>query len=428
MAAGSDIWNNADEFRYAYKTLTGDGSMIARVVSKGTGSNEWAKGGVMIRQSTAAGSSHAFMPLTAGGGNGASFQGRLAADGGSSNADSPTAIPAPYFVKIERIGSTFSGSISATADVNDWTQLGSWTIDMNEPVLIGLAVTSHAAGELRTFQFDNVAFTGDVTGDWAVADIGVAQGGNGPAPIYVALTDAAGNTAVVSHPDNPNVAVDGNWRTWKILTSSFAGVDLKSITNVAIGVGDGQAGSTGEIEVANVRVVKPITITVVNPSFEQPNKGKAPMLAGVPNAIRFESVPGWSVDGACTYSCIRKDIPATDGSWAAFLFGGEPSIWQVTDHVIVEGEAFKVDVDARVVWGGVRDDKNNVKVSLFYDDGGKRVTVASASTTVALTARTVSVSFSSSDARAAVGHAIGVEVKNVRDNGLSVDKIRLKTK
>ena len=65
MGAGADIWNNADEFRYAYKTLDGDGSMIARVVDKGTGSNEWAKGGVMIRQSIAAGSTHAYMPLIA---------------------------------------------------------------------------------------------------------------------------------------------------------------------------------------------------------------------------------------------------------------------------------------------------------------------------------------------------------------------------
>jgi hypothetical protein len=428
MAAGADIWDSADQFRYAYKTLTGDGSMIARVVSKGTGSNEWAKGGVMIRQSTEAGSTHAFMPLTAGGGNGASFQGRLAANGGSSNADSPTAIPAPYYVKIERVGNTFSGSISASADANDWTQLGSWTIEMADPVCIGLAVTSHASGELRTFTFDSVATTGDVAGDWTVADIGVAQGGNDPAPVYVALTDAAGKTAVVAHPDNPNVAIDTKWRTWKILTSSFAGVDLKAITSVAIGVGNGQSAGTGAIEVANVRVIKPITINVVNPSFEQPNKGKAPMLVGVPDRIRWESVPGWHVDKEPATSCIRKDIAKTDGTWGAYLVGGEPSIWQVTDHVIVEGESFKVDVDAFVVIGSVRDDKGNLKISLFYDNAGVRVPVASQTWSVPLSPKTYSVSFSTSQARAAVGHAIGVEIVNVSDNGLSVDNIRLKTK
>ncbi len=99
-------------------------------------------------------------------------------------------------------------------------------------------------------------------------------------------------------------------------------------------------------------------------------------MAGVPSAIRFESVPGWNADSEPEYSCIRKGIKPTNGSWAAFLFGGESSIWQVTGHMIVEGEAFKVDVDASVVWGGIRDDKHNLKISLFYDDGGKRVTVA----------------------------------------------------
>ena len=134
MGAGADIWNNADEFRYAYKTLDGDGSMVARVVDKGTGSNEWAKGGVMIRQSIAAGSNHAYMPLIATAGNGASFQRRIVADQGSSNFDSPTAIPAPYWVKIDRVGNSFTASVSP--DGAEWTAMGDpLTIEMTGPVL-----------------------------------------------------------------------------------------------------------------------------------------------------------------------------------------------------------------------------------------------------------------------------------------------------
>jgi len=243
-AAGSDIWNNADEFRYAYKTLTGDGTMIARVTSIGTGSNTWAKGGVMIRQSTAAGSTHAYMPITGGGGNGASFQGRLAADGGSSNADSGAVVTAPYYVKIERVGSTFNGSISA--DGAEWTQLGTWTIEMADPVCIGLAVTSHAAGELRTFTFDSVASTGEVTGEWAVADIGVAQGGNDPAVITVTITDAAGAVAAVSNND-PAAILNSAAQTWKLLLSDFVGVDLTNVASLQLSVGDGQLGGAGAV-------------------------------------------------------------------------------------------------------------------------------------------------------------------------------------
>ncbi|MEN6335273.1 MAG: PA14 domain-containing protein, partial [Phycisphaerales bacterium] len=117
--AGADVWGTSDQFQYAYKTLNGDGTMVARVVTVGTGTSEWAKGGVMIRQSLAAGSTHAFMPITgpsattASGGNGASFQRRLVANGDSTNNDNATRVAAPYWVKIERKGDAFSGYISA---------------------------------------------------------------------------------------------------------------------------------------------------------------------------------------------------------------------------------------------------------------------------------------------------------------------------
>jgi hypothetical protein len=63
--AGADIWGNADQFTYAYKALEGNGTMIARVVSDdGKGANEWSKAGVMIRETLAAGSTHAFMPIS----------------------------------------------------------------------------------------------------------------------------------------------------------------------------------------------------------------------------------------------------------------------------------------------------------------------------------------------------------------------------
>jgi hypothetical protein len=86
--AGTDIWGNADQFTYAYKALEGDGTMTARVVSDdGKGANEWSKAGVMIRETLAAGSTHAFMPITAGGATAAASGG--AADLASTNADGP---------------------------------------------------------------------------------------------------------------------------------------------------------------------------------------------------------------------------------------------------------------------------------------------------------------------------------------------------
>ncbi|MCL5281527.1 MAG: DUF1349 domain-containing protein [Planctomycetes bacterium] len=264
--SGTDIWNNGDQFHYAYKSLSGDGTMIARVANIGAGTNTWAKGGVMIRQSLAAGSTHAYMPITANSdgtaGNGASFQRRLAADGASSNSDSTTKVAPPYWVKIERKGNDFSGSISP--DGQTWTQLGTaQTIAMTDPVLIGLAVTSHDAATQRTFTFDNVSTTGNVTPEGPFSawdDIGLAS--NDPQPLYAAVEDNAGKLAVVNFGDPAATQIAQPW-TWKIPLSSFVGVDLKNVAKLYLGTGDllnPVAGGSGAVTFSTVRVVRPVVL------------------------------------------------------------------------------------------------------------------------------------------------------------------------
>ncbi|MHC4207610.1 MAG: hypothetical protein ACYSTT_23390, partial [Planctomycetota bacterium] len=71
--SGTDIWETADEYHYAYKTLTGVGSIQAQVISIDN-TNGWAKAGVMIRESLDPGSVHASMVVTPE--NGVSFQRR----------------------------------------------------------------------------------------------------------------------------------------------------------------------------------------------------------------------------------------------------------------------------------------------------------------------------------------------------------------
>jgi hypothetical protein len=248
-SSGTDIWNNGDQFRFAYKTLTGDGTMVARVDSVAN-TNVWAKAGVMIRQSIDTGSTHAFMPITAGGsgaGNGASFQRRLTAAGASTNDDKPApAIGAPYWVKIQRVGSNLSGYISP--DGKTWTQLGTaQTITMTNPVLIGLAVCSHDATLTTTATFSNVSTTGTVTGSWQVATIGMAMPTNGAAPLYLTVTDKAGKAKTVVNA-NPSAAATPSWTEWRIPLSSLTGISLTTIKEVTLGVGDKtnpKAGAAG---------------------------------------------------------------------------------------------------------------------------------------------------------------------------------------
>jgi len=157
---GHDIWGISDGFHYVFKELTGNGSITARVVSNGIGSNTWAKGGVMIRNAISSYSAHAMTVVTGGAGGGAAFHWRSSTSAETSSAHDPTpSVSPPYWVRVERWDNEFSGYLSA--DGISWRQQGvTQIIDMNDSVYIGLCVTSHAEGEMRTYTFDNVSYEG----------------------------------------------------------------------------------------------------------------------------------------------------------------------------------------------------------------------------------------------------------------------------
>jgi hypothetical protein len=256
--AGSDIWNNSDQFTFAFKTLNGDGSMVARVVSIGPGTNTWAKAGVMIRDSLNGGSTHAMTVMTANSdgtaGNGASFQYRATTDGASANNDSGAVVKPPYWVKIDRMGDSLSGSYSA--DGKTWRSLGvPQVIAMTAPVYIGLCVTSHAVGEQRTCEFDSISTTGGVTGSWQGAQIESARS-NDAAGMYVIVQDSAGKSATATNATAANAAA---WTQWKIPLSDLAGVNLAKVKKLTLGVGDRQnpvAGGAGRVYIDDIQVSK----------------------------------------------------------------------------------------------------------------------------------------------------------------------------
>ncbi|MCX5644018.1 MAG: discoidin domain-containing protein [Phycisphaerae bacterium] len=239
---GADIFGTADQFRFGFKRLTGNGTIVARVDSIGN-TDPWAKAGVMIRESLEAGSRYAI--VLASPGNGVRFQARAATDTGATSdttvaTAAQTALKTPVWVKLERSGMTFNGYYST--DGVKWTPM-SWnpqTINMvASPVYIGLAVTSHNAAALTTAEFSGVAMTGTVTGSWESQAIGVAQPSNTPGQLYVMVQDSAGKSKVVNHPD-PLATTLPSWQAWRIPLSDFtaAGVKMTSVKTLVIGVGD----------------------------------------------------------------------------------------------------------------------------------------------------------------------------------------------
>ncbi len=87
-------------------------------------------------------------------------------------------------------------------------------------------------------------------------------GTNKEQPLYVRVEDAAGKTAIATLP--PYAIQSGSWRAWDIPLADVAaaGVDLKTITKLTVGVGNGIASSqTGNdvdlVFVDYVRLIAP---------------------------------------------------------------------------------------------------------------------------------------------------------------------------
>ena len=152
--SGADIWNNADGCRFASQRVTGDVQVTAQVMGL-TNTDGWAKAGVMIRESLTAGSRHASTFATSA--NGIAFQRRAATDGVTSHTAGPGS-PAPYWVRIERLGNVVISSTSPNGTT--WTELRRETIAMSAAIYVGLAVTSHNNGALCTATFTNVQVVG----------------------------------------------------------------------------------------------------------------------------------------------------------------------------------------------------------------------------------------------------------------------------
>ena len=260
-ASGADIWAvnsiEADEFHFAYKVLTGPGSIVAKVESIDN-TNAWAKAGVMIRETLNPDSAHVMMAVTPA--SGVSFQ-RRPGTGGTSVDTTSSGITAPYWVKIER---DLTGNFTAyrSANGSTWETQGTENIPMSSNVYIGLALTSHDAALTCEAVFSNVTTTGTVGPQWAHQDIGIAS--NDAEPLYVAVSNSAGTPAVVTYDDPAATQID-TWTQWIIPLQDIAdqGINLANVDRIAIGIGiRGNmtiTGGSGKMFFDDIRLYQPRT-------------------------------------------------------------------------------------------------------------------------------------------------------------------------
>ncbi len=254
-ALGTDIWDDADEFHFAYKELSGAGAIMAKVESL-ENTDPWAKAGVMIRDTLEPDSANVAVFITPE--NGVRFQFRNKA-GNDTDRNFAEGVTAPQWVKMERSAGGFVKAFYS-ADGSTWTLLGMGAISMKMPVYIGLAVTSHDIDTVCEAKFSNVSFPDTSVGpQWTDQDIGILS--NKPESMYVTVGDGSGTAATV-YNDNPDAVLICDWTEWNIPLTDFSdqGVVLTDVSKLAIGFGGAdnpQPGGSGLMYFDDIRLYLP---------------------------------------------------------------------------------------------------------------------------------------------------------------------------
>jgi len=150
-AGQGTLFASSDGIHFVYQSLSGDGTIIARVASL-QGSS--AQAGIMMRETLNPGANHVYLFDYSA----TLYMTERTSTGASSSYQSLGSGALPYWIKLARSGNVFS--MYSSADGVTWLQLGaSQTVTMAPNVYVGLAVSSRSTSSLATATFDNVKVT-----------------------------------------------------------------------------------------------------------------------------------------------------------------------------------------------------------------------------------------------------------------------------
>ncbi len=158
---GKDIWDNSDQFHYAYNTVSGDVRISANF-SWVARSNDWAKYAVMLRESATGPSVHYTM-LDRKDQAYCALQGRTATGGGSSAFGTEglaTGAPKAKALAVQRVTVGGLTLVEGLADFGSgWESRAiKLVLGLPDEILAGVAVTSHDNNQLVQARAWNVAY------------------------------------------------------------------------------------------------------------------------------------------------------------------------------------------------------------------------------------------------------------------------------
>ena len=314
---GNDIWGTNDQFNYVSQSLTGDGSIVARVTSQ-SDTDPWAKSGVMIKQSTTGGSAYALLAVTPG--NGVAFQYGFNSDVSGGSYTFPNA-----WLELTRSGNTVTAYSSP--DGNTWTEVGTTTVSLTDPVTMGLFVCSHNSGELNTSTFDNVSVT---------------DTGSGPTDTVTFNAEGGAAVASMSGPDGSSITLPAD---------TYPGYSFDGwFTAASGGTEVGGAGASYTIPVGGTTLYAQWTENAIDTVAFNAEGGAAVASMSGPDGssitLPADTYPGYSFDGWFTAASGGTEVGGAGTSYTIPV-GGTTLYAQWTENAI-DTVAFNAEGGAAV--------------------------------------------------------------------------------
>ncbi|WP_163707216.1 PKD domain-containing protein [Mangrovibacterium lignilyticum] len=208
---------------------------------------------------------------------------------------------------------------------------------------------------------------------------------------------------------------DGETSTDENPVHTYADAGEYTVTLTTTGVDGSTPASVSQNVAAAVAVFVPVTVE--NGDFELPGTGRLK---------NWDDIPGWNSDVPSEDSGVENRADITEGgSYVGVIRNVDGPVWNLTDHVIVEGEQIKLTADMADIW-----DSPKFIVTIYYNtgDGVRQVLETQTFDVVASQANTIELTTTAT--AESVGARLGVELHNESSNvtnwgWLAVDNVKL---
>lgn len=277
VKSAGDIIGTADNFHYAYQSLTGNGEIAARVESI-TATDDGAEAGVMIRESLVPSSKFValLIPYVKFGKKSVTLK-RLSNGDAVTSSEPEDFINTPYWVKLVRLGDRITSLISN--DGIDWSVIDTTTIPLGETVYFGLAADASKADD-DVYKYNTSVFShasvNALDADFPSAPTGVTASA-GIESVSLAWTEVPGATGYdvfrSELPGGPYAQIASD-----IPAASFTdtGLTVGKTYFFVVAAKNDKGTSFNSEEVSATPEGKPETVYYVNDDFEDATNETTP--------------------------------------------------------------------------------------------------------------------------------------------------------